>query len=213
MNIGILGTGMVGRALGTKLVALGHAVMLGSRTAANETAAAWAAAQGARATHGTFEQAARHGELVINALQGAATLPVLGDLAAALAGKVLLDVANPLDFSKGAPPTLFIVNDSSLGERVQALLPRTRVVKSLNTMSCAVMVEPSRVKGAHDVFVCGDDAGAKAQVIELLNSFGWPAPIDLGGLSAARGTEQLLPVWLRLWQVLGTVDFNFHIAR
>lgn len=213
MKFGVLGTGMVGEALASKLVSLGHEVKMGSRSAGNEKAAAWAAKAGAHASQGSFADAAAHGDVVVNALQGTATLPVLEGLIDRLAGKVLIDIANPLDFSKGMPPTLFLGNDRSLAEAIQALLPRTRVVKTLNTMSAAVMTNPALVPGDHDVFVSGDDAEAKATVIGLLQSFGWKAPIDLGDLSTARGTESLLPVWLRLWGALGTHEFNFHIAR
>lgn len=213
MKFGVLGTGMVGEALASKLVSLGHEVKMGSRSAGNEKAAAWAAKAGAHASQGSFADAAAYGDVVVNALQGTATLPVLEGLIDRLAGKVLIDIANPLDFSKGMPPTLFLGNDRSLAEAIQALLPRTRVVKTLNTMSAAVMTNPALVPGDHDVFVSGDDAEAKATVIGLLQSFGWKAPIDLGDLSTARGTESLLPVWLRLWGALGTHEFNFHIAR
>ena len=212
MKFGVLGTGMVGEALASKLVSLGHEVKMGSRTAGNDKAVTWASQAGPRASQGSFADAAAFGEIVINALQGAATLPVLETLVESLAGKVLIDIANPLDFSKGMPPTLFLSNDRSLAEAVQALLPRSFVVKTLNTMSAALMTHPALVPGDHDVFVSGNDAAAKARVIELLQGFGWKAPIDLGDLSTARGTESLLPVWLRLWSALGTHEFNFHIA-
>ena len=214
MKIGVLGTGDVGSALATRLVELGHEVRMGSRTAGNEKALAWAAAHGAKASHGTFADAAAFGELIINATLGGGTLPALEAAGEQnLAGKVLIDIANPLDFSRGMPPSLFIGNTDSLGETVQRRFPAARVVKTLNTMSAPVMVHPERVSDAHDVFVCGNDAAAKAQVIELLRSFGWRAPIDLGDISAARGTEAMLPVWLRLWQAFGSTDFNFHLAR
>jgi predicted dinucleotide-binding enzyme len=209
----VLGTGMVGEALAGKLVALGHEVMLGSRSESAPKAAAWAAKAGAGASSGSYAQAAAFGDIVINALQGAATLPVLGDLKQPLAGKVLIDIANPLDFSNGFPPSLFITNTTSLGEEVQKLLPQTQVVKSLNTMHAPIMVNPALVPGEHDVFLSGNDTGAKVRVIELLRSFGWKAPIDLGDISTARGTEQLLPLWLRLYGKLGTGMFNLRVVR
>jgi len=134
---------------------------------------------------------------------------------AALAGKVLIDVSNPLDFSRGMPPTLDPVNTDSLGEQIQRAFPATRVVKALNTMNCQVMVDPGRVPGEHNVFLCGDDAAAKAAAAELIASFGWPAGsvIDLGDISAARGTEMLLPLWLRLMGSFGHADFNFHVPH
>ncbi|MDJ0629212.1 MAG: NAD(P)-binding domain-containing protein [Rhodobacter sp.] len=216
MRIGVLGTGMVGRALATRLVGLGHDVKMGSRSAASEPAQDWLRAQTGTASAGTFAEAAAHGEAVFLAVRGDIALDVL-DLAGAapLADKILVDVSNPLDFSRGMPPVLIegLSNTTSLGEEVQSKLPDTRVVKTLNTMNADVMVHPDRVPGRSDVFICGEDAAAKAAVVQLLNEFGWTGPIDLGGISAARGTEAMLPVWLRLWQALGTADFNFRIVR
>ena len=133
----------------------------------------------------------------------------------ALAGKVLIDVSNPLDYSRGMPPTLDPVNTDSLGEQIQRAFPAALVVKALNTMSCQVMVDPGRVPGAHNAFLCGNDDTAKAAAAELITSFGWPAGslIDLGDLSAARGTEMLLALWLRLMGSFGHADFNFHIPH
>ncbi len=214
MRVGVLGTGMVGITIATKLVRLGHEVMLGSRTPDNEKAVAWAEEVGA--TNGTFADAAAFGELVFNCTAGVGALDALEAAGADnLAGKTLVDVSNPLDFSQGMPPTLTVCNTDSLGEQIQRAYPDTNVVKSLNTMNCLVMVDPSLVPGEHDVFVCGDDAGAKAEVTELLGSFGWPAGaiLDLGDISAARGTEMFLPLWLRTFGALGSGTFNFHVAR
>ena len=213
MRFAVLGTGIVGEGLATKLVSLGHEVKLGSRVESAAKAVAWAAQSGDHASHGSYTQAAAFGDMAINALQGAATLPVMADLKAELAGKLLIDIANPLDFSKGFPPTLFISNDRSLAEEIQKLLPQTRVVKALNTVHAPVMVNPALLPGDHDIFVSGDDAAAKARVVELLQSFGWKAPIDLGDLSTARGTEQLLALWLRLYAALGTGMFNLRVVR
>ena len=132
-----------------------------------------------------------------------------------LDGKVLIDIANPLDFSQGRPPSLFVCNTDSLGEQIQRRFPQARVVKTLNTMNCEVMADPSRVPGDHDVFLCGEDADAKRQVVELLESFGWPAARirDLGGISSARGTEMYVALWLRLWGAVGTGDFNIAVVR
>lgn len=216
MKIGVFGTGVVGKAIASKLAGLGHEVKMGSRSATNENAAEWAAGAGAKASQGTFAEAAAFGEILFNCTKGDATLEVLALAGAAnMKGKILVDISNPLDFSKGMPPTLFICNDDSLGETVQRAYPDVRVVKTLNTMNCGLMVDPSLVKGDHTVFVSGNDAGAKAEVQQLLASFGWAEKnmIDLGDISTARGTEQLLPVWIRLWGALGSPNFNFHIAR
>jgi predicted dinucleotide-binding enzyme len=170
------------------------------------------AGDGARG--GTFAEAASAAELVFNCTSGGASLEALAAAGAEnLAGKVLVDVANPLDFSQGMPPTLTICNDDSLGERIQAAFPETRVVKTLNTMNNQVMTEPGRLPGSHNVFVCGEDTGAKAEVGELLQEFGWAAEqvVDLGGIAAARGAEMYLPLWLCLMGALGTADFNIQV--
>lgn len=206
---------MVGCTIGSKLVQLGHDVKMGSRTANNEKAAEWVRANGSKASQGTFADAAAFGEIVFNCTSGAASLEAL-KLASTknLKDKVLVDVANPLDFSKGMPPSLTVCNTDSLGEQIQRTFPAAKVVKTLNTMNCRIMVNPSLVPGAHDVFVCGNDTNAKAKVIEILrNGFGWQNVIDLGDITAARGTEMILPIWLRLMGVLQTTDFNFRVAK
>lgn len=213
MRFGVLGTGQVGRTLADKLIALGDEVCLGSRTADNEAATAWAAGAGDRASHGTFSDAARFGELVLNCTPGQHSVAIVAGVADQLAGKVLLDLANPLDFSGGFPPRLSVCNDDSLGEQIQRAAPAVRVVKSLNTVAASVMVEPARVPGEHDVFVCGDDDGAKAAVAGLLARFGWSAPVDLGGIEMSRGVEMWLPLWVRLYGSLGTDAFNLKIVR
>ncbi len=216
MKIGILGTGMVGKAIASKLVELGHEVRMGSRDAGNENAVAWAAEAGEGASEGAFADAAGFGEVVFNCTAGVASLDALkaaGDTN--LAGKLLIDVANPLDFSHGMPPSLSVCNTDSLGERIQRAFPATRVVKALNTVNCDVMVEPERVSGEHVVFVCGNDAEAKGKAVRLLGEFGWPAErvLDLGDVTAARSTEMYLPLWLNLMGQLGTLHFNIELAR
>lgn len=217
MKFGILGTGVVGQAIGAKLVSLGHQVKMGGREAINAKAQDWAAGAGPLASYGTFEQAASFGEMVVNATAGGVSLQALhAATAKALAGKVLIDIANPLDFSQGMPPTLSVVNTDSLGEQIQRAFPDTHVVKTLNTLSCKLMVNPKAVaSGEHNLFINGNDASAKAQVLDVLAQFGWDKTnvIDLGDISTARGTEQLLPIWIRLWGALGTDAFNFRIAR
>jgi len=214
MRVGVLGTGDVGGRLGSKLVSLGHEVKMGSRTAQNAKAAEWTKGNGSRASAGTFADAAKFGEVVFNCTAGSASLEAL-KLAGAknLAGKVLVDVANPLDFSKGMPPTLTVCNTDSLGEQIQRAFPEAKVVKALNTIGNEVMVNPGLVPGEHDTFVCGNDPQAKAKVVEMLRAFGWKSPIDLGDITAARGLEMVLPVWVRLMVTLKTRNFNFKIAR
>lgn len=214
MRIAVLGTGMVGQTIATKLVALGHEVMMGSRTADNEGATTWAAKAGITGSAGTFADAAAFGELVFNCTAGAASLQALEAAGADnLADKILLDLSNPLDFSKGFPPTLSVCNDDSVGERIQRALPRTKVVKTLNTVANPIMVDPSLLDGDHDVFVSGNDADAKATVsVFLREQLGWRSVIDLGDISTARGTEAWLLLWTRLYGALGHADFNLRLV-
>jgi predicted dinucleotide-binding enzyme len=213
MRIGILGSGPVGQTIGTKLVELGHDVVIGTRDPGKLRE--WLARVGGGARAGSFADAAAHGELLFNCTAGAGSLEALRLAGAShLDGKVLVDVANPLDFSRGAPPTLAVCNTDSLGEQIQRAFPGVRVVKALNTMNASVMTDPQALAGGdHHVFVCGNDAGAKAQVVALLRAFGWREVLDLGDITAARATEMLLPIWLRLWEALGTPRFNFKIVR
>jgi predicted dinucleotide-binding enzyme len=215
-NVGVLGTGIVGQTLGSALVGLGHGVMLGARDAANEKATAWAAGAGGLASHGTFRDAASFGDIVINATSGTGTLAALEAAGTdQLAEKVVIDVSNPLDFSNGFPPSLSVPSTDSLAEQIQRAHPSARVVKALNTMTCSVMVEPDRVPGEHNVFICGDDGEAKATVVDLLGSFGWPAArvIDLGAIASARATESYILFWVHVRIALGTNDFNVQVHR
>ena len=215
MKIAVLGTGMVGETIGSKLVALGHEVKMGSRTANNEKATAWVKQAGAKASQGTFADAAAFGEILFNCTSGAGSIEALNASGREnLKGKVLLDISNPLDFSKGMPPTLFLSNTDSLGEQIQRTFPALKVVKTLNTISANVMVDPARIPGEHAVFVSGNDAEAKAQVKRLLTEWlGWKQVIDLGDITTSRGTESYLPLWLRLWGVMGTPDFNIQVVK
>lgn len=214
MRIGILGTGVVGQTIGAGLVKLGHDVTLGARSATNEKAAKWVADIGARAAHGTFADAAAAGEIVFNCTSGTVSLKALDAAGVSnLSGKPLVDVSNPLDFSHGMPPTLTVSNTDSIAEQIQAAFPEAKVVKTLNTMTAAVMVNPALVPGEHDVFVSGNDANAKGRVTELLRSLGWRNIIDLGDITTARGAEMLLPIWVRLYATFKSPNFNFHIAR
>ena len=205
MRIGVLGTGTVGKTLAAKLVELGHEVTVGSREARDDP--------DSPAPIRTFADAAAHGEMVFNCTAGGVSLDALRAAGEEeLRGKVLVDVANALDFSQGMPPTLSVVNDDSLGEQIQREFPGARVVKALNTVNVGVMVEP--IDGTH-LFICGDDDAAKREVTELLGDFGWPADslVDLGGIEQARGTEMYLALWVRLMGTLGTPQFNIAIVR
>jgi hypothetical protein len=212
MRIAILGTGAVGRALAGRLAETGHDVTVGTRDVENTRARPeWGADSPKLAT---FAQAAAQAELIVNASGGAAAVDVL--IAAGddnLTGKVLLDVSNPLDFSTGFPPTLFVKDTDSLAERIQRTFPTARVVKSLNTLTAALMVHPERLEGDHTVFVAGDDAAAKETVIGLLRGFGWRDVLDLGDLTGARGMEMYVQLWLRLFGTLGTETFNIKVVR
>lgn len=226
MRIAVLGTGTVGRTLAAKLSELGHEVVVGTRdpqatvarsepdAMGNPPFSAWQAEHtGVRLA--SFADAAAEGELVINATGGGGSLDALAQAGSAnLAGKVLLDVSNPLDFSQGFPPNLFVKDTDSLAEQIQRAFPEVRVVKSLNTMTAALMVDPARAAGGdHSTFVSGDDPASKQIVVDLLTSLGHTDVIDVGDLSTARGAEMLLPLWVRLMEALGTPYFNFKIVR
>ncbi len=214
MNIGILGTGVVAQTIGSKLVQLGHSVMLGSRTSANPRAVVWAKEEGGNALFGTFAEAAAFGEIIFNCTLGTASLDALQQAGAEnMKGKILIDLSNPLDYSSGPTPTLSVCNTDSLGEQIQRAFPDTRVVKTLNTMNVNVMVNPTIIHGDHDVFVSGNDIEAKAQVINILKKwFGWRSVIDLGDITTSRGVEMVIPLWLRLWGVIDSSKFNFKIV-
>jgi predicted dinucleotide-binding enzyme len=202
MRFGVLGTGVVGRTLAAKLRELGHEVMIGSRTAGEDKR--------------PFAEAAAFGDVVVNATGGGNSLAALEAAGAEnLRGKVLVDVSNPLDFSRGMPPTLSVCNDDSIGEQIQRAFPDVKVVKSLNTVNADVMVEPSVIPGEHSIFVAGDDEEAKAQVVDLLESFGWPreSVVDLGGIDGSRAMEMYLPLWLRLYGAFGTPHVTIRAMK
>jgi predicted dinucleotide-binding enzyme len=213
MKIGLLGTGMVGNTIGTKLIQLGYEVKMGARSSNNEKAMEWVGQNGANASHGTFKDAATFGEIIFNCTAGAVSLEALAMAGAgSLDGKILVDIANPL--LRGELPSLVpsLSNTTSLGEEIQKAFPKTKVVKTLNTMHCSLMVDPALVFGEHKVFICGDDNDAKAKVKEILDLFGWKAPVDLGKLNNARYTEMLSVCWMSLFNYFGTPSFNFNIA-
>jgi 8-hydroxy-5-deazaflavin:NADPH oxidoreductase len=227
MKIGIIGTGMVGKALAARLAQMGHDVMMGTRNvgqtlastkkdgAGNPAFGEWQK-QHPKVKLVTFADAAKHSEVIISATSGAASLEPL-KLAGAenLKGKILVDISNPLDFPKGMPPTLSVCNTDSLGEQIQRAFPEAKVVKTLNTTNASMMVDPRSVAdGDHTMFVCGNDVAAKSKVTGYLKEwFGWSDIMDLGDISSSRGTEMLLPIWVRLFGILKTPAFNFKIVR
>ena len=227
MKITILGTGIVGRTIAGKVAELGHEVTIGTRNVENTVNSENKDGYGNPPfsewykSHEnihlkSFKEAATNADILINCTGGQVSIAALESIGEdILNGKTLIDVANPLDFSHGMPPVLTPVNTDSLGEQIQARFPKLKVVKSLNTMNTLIMVNPSMVKGDHNVFVCGNDDQAKASTKDLLKSFGWRDDLilDLGDITNSRGTEMLLPIWLRLWGTLGTAEFNFHIQK
>lgn len=224
MKVSVLGTGMVGRAHAAKLVELGHEVLLGTKDVAKTMAENEPNAMGTppfsvwheqhhQVQLVPFDYAALHGEIVWNALNGAISVEVLKSLEMSLDHKILIDIANPLDFSKGMPPSLFVSNTDSLGEQIQRALPNVKVVKTLNTTSAHIQVNPQQLADAdHSIFLSGNNSEAKVKVTEILTSYGWKNILDLGDITTARGTEMMLPIWLRLWNTLQTPNFNFKIV-
>jgi predicted dinucleotide-binding enzyme len=216
MKIAVFGTGNVGQTIAGKLQELGHSVFMGSRTKDNAKMLEFAQGKGVGIQTGTFEEAAEFGDIVFNCTNGQNSLNALkqaGEMR--LSNKILIDLANPLDFSHGMPPSLNPVNTTSLGEQIQSAFPETKVIKTLNTMWCGLMVNPSLVNdGNHQVFMSGNDAEAKAQVQEILQSFGWKPTciLDLGDISTSRGVEMYLPLWLRIWGAKKNGAFNIQIV-
>ncbi len=219
MKIAILGTGSVGATIGSRLVDLGHQVMMGSRTANNEKALAFVSKhQGLNAAAGTFSEAATYGEVIFNCTKGEYSLDAIALAGKGINGKVLIDVSNPLDFSNGMPPHLIpsLANTNSLGEEIQKRFPETKVVKTFNTMWCGIMVDPNLVGGGNHInYVCGNDASAKNTTINILKQFGWKDEclLDLGDITNARGTEATLLIWLRVYGATKTGAFNFNIIK
>ena len=214
MKFGVLGTGIVGTTIASKLISLGYEVMLGSRSTANEKAIEWAGKNGERASNGTFEQAASFGEIIFSAALGSGALNAL-QLAKPenFSGKTVIDISNPLDFSHGKIPTLFVGLNDSLGEQVQRFLPNANVVKTLNIVNSEVMVNPSLVPGDPDMFVCGNNNEAKEQVSALLKEFGWNNIIDLGGIDSARVLEPFVLLWIKGWLHFQTPYFAMKFLK
>lgn len=213
MKIGVLGSGMVGQTVGAKLVELGHEVIIGTRDP--QKLAEWAKTVKGSVTIGSFAEAASSGELIFLATNGVGTLNALELVGKSnFDGKVVIDISNPLDFSKGFPPSLTVCNTDSLGEQVQRALPNAKIVKSLNTVTAALMVDASLLPGEHVIYVAGNDAAAKKQVTDILkNWFKWQAVVDVGDITSARATEMILPIWVRLYGAFQTPLFNFQIVK
>ena len=215
MKIAMLGTGIVGEMLGSKLVELGHDVTMGGREVTNSKGQDWAAKHPRGASYGTFAQSAAFGDVIFCCTKGEHAVDALAAAGADnLEGKLVVDVGNLLAFTDGMPKSLASA-DNCLAEQIQAAFPKAHVVKSLNTMSSYVMVKPSLVPGNHNVFMSGDNADAKAQLRDILQSFGWEDPniIDLGGLHTARGVEMFMQLWLSLWPVYRNEPFNIGVFR
>jgi predicted dinucleotide-binding enzyme len=213
MRIAVIGTGHAGRTLAKGFQRTGHDVVVGTRDPdATRAREEWLGLDVPLAALGMV---AADADLVVNATNGQASLAALGEVGSDhLAGKVILDVANPLDFSQGFPPTLSVKDTDSLAEQIQRAFPEARVVKGLNTVTAAVMVDPSTVgDGDTTVFVAGDDEEARQQVSELLRELGWLDIVELDGLQNARGLEMWLPLWVRLMGALGTGQFNIKLVR
>ena len=213
-KIGILGTGTVGKTIGSALIKMGYEVMMGSRTADNSTAQEFAQTNGDNASHGTFAETAQFADVIMNCTMGMASLQAL-ELTGNenLKNKILIDLSNPLDFSKGMPPSLSVCNVDSLGEQIQRAYPETHVVKTLNIVNCEVMVNPKKSGGDPTMFVCGNTENAKQIVINLLKEFGWNDIIDLGDITNSRGMEMLLPIWVRTYVATKNGYFGFKIIR
>ena len=213
MNVGVLGTGVTGLTIGTKLVELGHDVMVGSRDEANPKAVAWAKKEGHNALYGTFMNAAEFGEIVFNCTRGTTSLDALR-----LAGernlndKVLIDTANPIDYSNDLW-TLTVCNSDSLGEQIQREFPRAKVVKTLNTVNTNVIVDPDKLIEKTSVFVSGNDIEAKATVVRILKEwFGWREVIDLGDITTSRSVEMYMLLWRSLRKTISSQRFNIKVV-
>ena len=223
MKIGIIGSGVVAQTLGTRWIGLGHDVAIGTRDPnklddkkmMGTTLREWRAQTENRGKVVTFQDAAAHGDLLVNATSGTVSIDALRLAGAGKGGgKILIDVSNELDMSHGMPPRSLASQDRCLAEKIQAEFPNLKVVKTLNTISAPVMINPKGVAGGdHTVFVSGNDAGAKAQVKELLNAFGWTDVLDLGDISTARAPEMYMAMWIRLWGATGTANLNIKVQR
>lgn len=201
MKVGVFGTGMVGKTIAARLIALGDEVQMGSRTAGEGKV--------------TYREAAQFAEIIFNCTSGQGSLEALQMAGAEhLKGKTIIDISNPLVTLPGKPPTLFTGLDDSLGERLQAAFPDAKIVKTLNTVNAAVMVDPAKLANAdHTMFVAGNDIDAKSSVAGILRSFGWKDVVDVGDITASRALESYLLLWVRLWGTLKTPNFSVKLVR
>jgi len=220
MNIGVLGTGMVGETIATALIEKGHHVRMGSRSSNNEKAAAWVKKSKDKATQGDFNDAAAFGEIVFLCLNGAHALDAVRSIdSSSISGKIVIDVTNPLDFSQGMPPRLLegLNNSNSLAEEIQKALPGAKLVKLFNTVNANVMVNPKLVNnGDHTLFICGNDADTKNKVKHfVVDTFGWKPEslLDLGSIQSARVMEAYVPFWVSMMQAMGTPMFNIKVVK
>jgi len=214
MKVGILGSGDVAKALAHGFRASGHSVQLGTRTPSQPALVAWANQEGGPVALGTFAEAAAFGEIVVLATLGNATAEVVALAGPAhLDGKVVIDVTNPLVMAENSPPTLSVGHTSSSGERLQALVPRAHVVKAFNIVGNTLMFQPKLPGGPPDMFIAGNDAGAKRTVGRILKEFGWPEPIDLGGIEGSRELESLCILWVKSAFALRNFQIAFKLLR
>ncbi|NTU98820.1 NAD(P)-binding domain-containing protein [Candidatus Falkowbacteria bacterium] len=226
MKIGIIGTGIVGRSHAEKLISLNHNVMIGTRNVERTLAETKTDSMGnvpfsewlkdnPTVQLGTFDEAAKFGVVVINALRGEVVLDAFANLNKQnFDNKVLIDISNALDFSKGMPPTLLVRDGNSIGEQLQGILPKAKVVKTLNTITARLQINPLELaNGDHHVFISGNDTAGKKTAETILKSYGWKYIIDLGDITTARGTEMMMPMWLRLWGAVGKPMFNYKIIK
>lgn len=211
-KVGILGSGDVGKQLASGFARHGYEVVIGTRDPAKLETWRKNAPQNIRV--GSFSDAASHGQIVIIATKGEATEAAI-DLAGVknFKGKLVLDAANPLDFSKGMSPALFVGTTDSLGERVQRKLPDAHVVKCFNTVGNAKMIDPAFKEGVPPMFICGNDAASKKKTEAVLKELGWPGALDVGGIDGARYLEALVPLWVRTAMVLNTAEHAFKVVR
>lgn len=228
MKVAVIGTGAVGQAMSKKILELGHEVFLGTRDPQQSLNRKETDQWGTKGIGAwienypqvqlmSFKEATKKGsDLIIFAMNGMAALDVLKNIGSEILGdKLMIDISNPLDFSQGFPPSLSVCNTESLGEQIQKAFPQLKVVKALNTLSHPLMANPGAIEGDHNLFICGNDAAAKEKVTGLLGDFGWKKEniIDLGDISNARGTEMVLPLWVRLMGKFQSPMFNFHVVK
>jgi 8-hydroxy-5-deazaflavin:NADPH oxidoreductase len=209
MQIAIVGSGEVGRSLGRAWRAAGHEATIGTRDPAETRARPeWADVDLDLVAYADLDA-----EVFLNATRGETALDALRAVGPALSGKVVIDTTNALDFSQGFPPSLFVSNTDSLSEQLQRALPEARLVKMFNTMNNQVMAHPTSLGQESTIFLAGNDESARGTAAALARDLGWTDVLDLGDLTAARGLEMYLPLWLRIANAVGGVPFNIKVVR